>query len=75
MPSIKSIDQMWPKFLTFFPKILQKKEKEEYCSKLFPFLFSYFGKTFGTKKLMVDIGSKKSKRIHSKKSTMWTIFL
>jgi hypothetical protein len=41
------------KVLNFFSriwKIWEKRKKEEYCSKIFPFLFSYFGKTFGTKK-------------------------
>ncbi len=52
MPSIKSIDQMWPNLLNFFPKFgkfCKKKEKEEYCSKIFPSLFSYLAKLLAQK--------------------------
>lgn len=66
MPSIKSIDQS---FLIFFPNLenLGKKKERGILQQNIPFFTFIFWQNFWHKKMMVDIGSKKSKRIPSKK--------
>jgi hypothetical protein len=53
MPSIKSIDQMWPTLFLFFPKFgkfCEKERKRNIAEKYSPFYFHIFAKFLAQKK-------------------------